>query len=135
MNFRLDGLVEMIATVQRIAKPVNDERIGENAAAALEPIAEEARRLVPKDSGDLYQTIGVSNELADYETDGKAVFVGVLRAGADNGYAHVFYAHFIEFGTVTNRAQPFMAPAIFKYQDLVFDILAVKVGEDILGAI
>jgi len=116
LDFAIRGLETARSNLRRLVAPVNDRRIGENAAAALEPIAEEARRLVPKDSGDLFETIGVSNELADFGSDGKAALVGVLRAGATQGFSHVFYAHFIEFGTVTQRAQPFLAPAVFKHR-------------------
>lgn len=130
-GFELWGIEEAIISLRRVLAPVNDQRISENAAVALEPVAEEARRLVPVESGDLRDTIGVSNELADSRTDGKVVYVGVLRAG-DN--RHVFYAHFIEFGTVTQRAQPFLAPALYKYSDLVFDVLAVRVSQDIARA-
>lgn len=132
LDFAIDGLTDALDNLRRAVAPVNDRRIGENAAAALEPVAEEARRLVPQDSGDLHDTIGIANELADFGTSGPGVYVGVLRAGGDR---HVFYGHFIEFGTVTQRAQPFLAPAVFKYQDLVFDVLGVKIGEDMMGAL
>lgn len=133
LGFELSGIPEALDNLKRVVAPVNDRRIGENAAAALEPIAEEARRLVPRDSGDLYDTIGVSNELADFGTRGVGIAVGVLRAGGRD--AHVFYAHFIEFGTVTSRAQPFLAPAVFKHADLVLKVLGVKIGQDMIGAL
>ncbi|MEL6707615.1 MAG: HK97-gp10 family putative phage morphogenesis protein [Pseudomonadota bacterium] len=126
------GIPEAIANLHRAVAPVNDQRIGENAATALEPIAEEARRLVPRDSGDLRDTIGVANELADFGSNGKGVYVGVLRAGADR---HVFYAHFIEFGTVTQRASPFLVPAVTKHQDLVLEVLGVSIGQNMIGAL
>lgn len=133
LDFALEGIEQALDNLARVVAPVNDRRIGENAQGALEPVAEEARRLVPKDSGDLHDTIGVSNELADFGTDGKGIVVGVLRAGG--GDEHVFYAHFIEFGTITNRANPFLAPAIFKHRDLVFETLGVKIGQDMIGAL
>ena len=131
LGFSLSGVEEAITNLRRAVAPINDERIGENAAAALEPIAEEARRLVPIDSGDLRNTIGISNQLADFRSDGRAGYVGVLRAGSNR---HVFYAHFIEFGTVTQRAQPGLAPAFFKHADLVFEVLAVRINQDVARA-
>lgn len=132
-DFELRGIPEALDNIKRAVAPVNDRRIGENAAVALEPIAEEARRLVPRDSGDLHDTIGIANELDGYGTDGAMTVVGVLRAG--DRARHVFYAHFIEFGTVTQRGTPFMAPAIFKHADLALEVLGVRIGEDMIGAL
>ena len=132
IDFQLTGIEDAIAALRRAVAPVNDKRIGENAAAALEPIAEEARRLVPVESGDLRDSIAVSTEVAGYGAASRTVYVGPLRAG---GSSDVFYAHFIEFGTATQRAQPFLAPAVFKYRELVFEVLGVKIGGDMVGAI
>ena len=132
LDFGISGVSQAQSNLKRAIAPVNDQRIGENAQAALEPIAEEARRLVPRDSGDLYDTIAVSNELADFGSDGMGIAVGVLRAGSD---ASVFYAHFIENGTVTSRAQPFLAPAVFLHQDLALEVLGVSIGQDMIEAL
>jgi HK97 gp10 family phage protein len=131
LNFRLDGVEDAIKRLHRAVAPVNDQRVAENAATALEPVAEEARRLVPKNTMALHDSIGV--EIAPGGGSAKfEVIVGVLNAG---GRANVFYAHFIEFGTVTMRANPFLAPAVFMHEDLIFDTLALRIGEDITGAL
>lgn len=132
LDFKLTGVEDAIAALRRAVAPVNDERIGENAMAALEPIAEEARRLVPVDSGDLRDSIAISNTLADGGANGRAVYVGPVRAGDGK---NVFYAHFIEFGTIKMRAYPFLAPAVFKHRELVFDVLAVRIGDDMVRAV
>ncbi|WP_370189252.1 HK97-gp10 family putative phage morphogenesis protein [Qipengyuania sp.] len=133
LDFAMDGIDAAIDAVRRVVRPVNNKRIGENAAAALEPIAEDARRLVPVESGDLRDTIRVSLEFADGGfTDGSMVVVGPLAAGDAR---HVFYAHFLEFGTITMRARPFLGPAIAKHQELVFDVLGERIGRDMIGAI
>ena len=132
LDFAFDGIDEALDAVRRVVRPVNDERIGENAAAALEPVAEDARRLVPVESGDLRDTIRVSVEYSgEGYTDGRMVVVGPLAAGDAR---HVFYAHFLEFGTITMRAQPFFGPAIAKHQELVFDVLGKRIGQDMIGA-
>lgn len=133
LDFALDGIDEALDAVRRVVRPVNDKRIGENASAALEPVAEDARRLVPVESGDLRDTIRVSAEYSgEGYTDGRMVVVGPLAAGDAR---HVFYAHFLEFGTITMRAQPFMGPAVAKHQELVFDVLGERIGQDMIGAI
>lgn len=130
-DFELTGVENAIAAVRRAVTPVNDQRIGENAGKALEPVAEEARRLAPVRSGTLRDSIVVSTQLGGYSTDARVVYVGPLTAGGSDA----FYAHFIEFGTVTMRAEPFMAPAVFKHRDLVFEVLGLKIGQDMIGAI
>lgn len=133
LGFALDGIDGALDAVRRVVAPVSDKRIGENAAAALEPIAEDARRLVPIDSGDLRDTIRVSLEYSDEGfSNGGMVIVGPLAAGDAR---HVFYAHFLEYGTITMRARPFMGPAIAKNQELVFDVLGERIGQDMIGAI
>lgn len=133
LDFAMDGIDAAIDAIHRVVRPVNNKRIGENAAAALEPIAEDARRLVPVESGDLRDTIRVSLEYVDEGfTDGSMVVVGALAAGDAR---HVFYAHFLEFGTITMRARPFLGPAIAKHQELVFDVLGERIGRDMIGAI
>lgn len=129
LKFEVDGFREAVSNLRAVAEPVNDRRIGDNAAAALEPVAEDARRLAPVDHGDLRQSIGIAGSLADGNIfDGKAVFVGPLTGD-------VFYAGFIELGTVKMRAQPFLAPAVHENRELVFDILGGLIGADMIGAI
>lgn len=129
LDLKFTGVEEALANLRKTAAPVNDVRIGENAAAALEPVAEDARRLAPVDDGDLRDSIGIATSLTEQnEFDGKAVFVGPLGA-------NVFYAGFIELGTVKMRAQPFLAPALHENRELVFDVLGSLVGHDMIGAV
>lgn len=128
-GLKLKGVEEALASLRAVVAPVNDQRIGENAAVALEPVAEDARRLAPVDDGDLRDSIVVSRSLAEPNAfDGKAVFVGPLMG-------NVFYAGFLELGTVKMRAQPFLAPAVHENRELVFDILGSLVGYDMIGAV
>lgn len=129
LDLKFTGVDEALANIRKVSAPVNDNRIGENAAAALEPVAEDARRLAPVDHGDLRESIGITASLTEQnQFDGRAVFVGPLGA-------NVFYAAFIELGTVKMRAQPFLAPAVHENRELVFDVLGSLVGYDMIGAL
>ena len=129
LALELTGVKEAISNLRAVVAPVNDRRIGENSVAALEPVAEDARRLAPVDDGDLRDSISISGSVVGQnQFDGRAVFVGPLMG-------NVFYAGFIEWGTVKMRAQPFLAPAVHENRDLVFDILGSLVGQDMIGAI
>ena len=127
IDLQFGGFEEAIGRLHRAVAPVNDRRIGENAAAALEPVAEDARRLVQVDDGTLRASITVGAEFRGSGSDGQYAWVGPLSSGGTNA----FYAHFLEFGTVKMRAYPFMAPAVHQNRELVFDILGEHIGKDI----
>ena len=132
LGFTLDGIDDARRKLADAVRPVNDRRIGERAAEVLEPIAEEARQLAPKRTGRLEASILVAPTFEfGAETDGQGVSVGVLDAGGDG----VFWGHFAEFGTIHQRAEPFLAPAVYKNIDLIFQALGKRVGEDVTGAI
>lgn len=90
----VQGYDKLLAQLQDIADLdwVSAEVDGMNV------IAEEARRLVPVDTGALQSTIGV-------EVEGETVN---LVAGGDG----VDYQAYVEFGTSKMAAQPYMRPAI-----------------------
>lgn len=135
LHFELTGIDEAKANLQRLVAPVNDDRVSDHAVAALEPVAEMARNLAPVDSGDLRDSIVVSTNIKAEGTDGRSVQVGPLGAGASSGAEDVFYAHFLEYGTVFQRAQPFMAPAVHYHRELIFDTLAMRIAKDMTGAL
>jgi HK97 gp10 family phage protein len=75
-----------------------------------EDVADDARRLAPVDTGDLVSTIrvlGVSKDKATVAVGGKK--------GASTGNL-VDYAVYVERGTSRMHAQPFMAPATYRYR-------------------
>lgn len=132
LKLSIEGFDEARRRLAEAVRPVNDRRIGDHAAEVLEPIAEDARRLAPVLSGRLRDSILVAQTFEfTGETDGQSVSVGVLDAGGDG----VFWGHFAEFGTVHQGAEPFLAPAVYKNIDLVFEALGKRVGEDMTGAL
>lgn len=131
MQIALTGDREARANLSRIAASVGDDRMRIFAMQALEPVAEDARSLVPVRSGITRDGIVVSDRLpdgADAEFNGRAVFVGVLEGDS-------YWAGFLEFGTVKMRAKPFLLPAIDANQDRVFDLLGDLAGKAILTAV
>lgn len=132
MQFALGGIEEARQKLAEAVRPINDRRIGEHAAEVLEPIAEDARRFVPKRTGQLEASILVAPTFEfTGETDGQSVSVGVLEAGGDG----VFWGHFIEFGTIHMRGEPFLTPAVYRNIDLVFTALGKRIGDDMIGAL
>ena len=132
LNLDLAGLDEARRKLANVVRPINDRRIGEHAAETLEPIAEDARRLVSVRSGALHDSILVAPTIEfTGETDGQSVSVGVLEAGGDG----VFWGHFVEFGTVHWPGEPFLTPAVYRNIDLIFTALGKRLGEDMIGAL
>lgn len=128
---------------------------------AGQPIADEARRLAPVDSGLLVEQIAVSTRLKNKV--GNAEFSGALRAGLGKaaavsalrqarreakgqgsfaeayigparGKGLIFYAHLVEFGTVKMAPQPFMRPAWDAKQREALDIIRRELGNEIIMA-
>lgn len=80
-------------------------RLGDKALmAGSEPIVEEAKRLVPVRTGALRDSI-TSVVSRDRELAQRKVKVGFKYPAARR-------AHFVEFGTVYQPAQPFLRPAL-----------------------
>lgn len=73
--------------------------------AAAKPLVEEARRLVPKRTGNLARSIGVTK----LRTKGWEVAYAVSprRGGVYDGW----YGHFVEFGTKKMTPRPYLRPA------------------------
>lgn len=130
LGFAMTGIDQALANIRRIAAAVTDDQVRPVAMAALEPVAAEARLLVPVRTGNLRSDIEVSATLPngeDAQYRGKAVFVGTF--GSDD-----WYAWDVEIGTVTRRAEPFLVPAVDAKASTVFDLLGEGVGRLILGA-
>lgn len=129
MNFELRGVDDAMANLKKVTDPVNNDHIGDNAMAALEPVAEDARRLAPVDRGELRDSIIVSDRV--FGVNGSANRNGAVYIGPFG--APVEHAWFVEVGTVKMRAQPYIAPAVHENRELVFDILGEKIGNDMLA--
>ena len=72
--------------------------------AAADRVKSEAKRLVPVRTGALQRAIDRTDPYAGRSLERK-IAVGVKRPQSR-------YAHFVEFGTVHNAAQPYLRPAL-----------------------
>lgn len=128
LDFALSGIDQAVRAVRNIGQAVTDETISSEAMKALEPVAETARSLAPVRSGELRDSIVISDMLRDGpERKGRAVYVGVLAGKA-------LHAGFVELGTVNMQAEPFLTPAFEQHRELIIDILGKGAGRLILSA-
>jgi len=108
------GFRDLDRVLRRLAGGLPDARLRDALREGGQLIADEAQRLAPVDTGLLRDSIQVTDDL-DARLYGKvngggfSVYVGPVGSTEDGD---VFYARFIEFGTVLRPAEPFMRPAI-----------------------
>lgn len=133
VTVRLEGLRELERELARLANPATRRASARRAGvAALQPMAELARSLAPREQGDLADGIAVGTRVSGANA-GRAAFSNVLRQGGTRQAAveamrnvqretasQVFVymgpgrhpqAITQEFGTSFHPPQPFMRPA------------------------
>ena len=89
---------------QRIDDPETRTNISDAMGIGLIPISERDKFTARGDSLEMYE-IGPRKK-------GKGLRVGEEGPQVKGGYFSAWYAHFVEFGTDKQRAQPFMRPAL-----------------------
>jgi HK97 gp10 family phage protein len=99
MNARIQGIVEARRAFARIPEAVRDAINDVNETTARE-IVRGAQARVRRRSGLLARSIS-------YSIDKRR---GTAKVGVESGPA--FYGHFLEFGTIHQKARPFMLPAV-----------------------
>lgn len=110
------GMDDIIKKLKILPERVQKNVLTGAIRASTKPIIKEARNLVPKDSGTLKKSIGTKKRRS---RDKNIIHFSVSpqKGGKNNGW----YAHFVEFGTVKQTAQPFMRPAFEKKGDKTID--------------
>jgi HK97 gp10 family phage protein len=107
VTVRITGLAETKSALEAIPQAMRRKTLMQALRDGAEPIAITARSIVSVRSGDLRDSIVVSEEAKDINvggavpSDSATIYVG----------ATLWRAHFQEFGTAHHRAYPFMRPA------------------------
>lgn len=154
----IEGLRELDAALAELPKTIAKNATKRALAKAAEPIAEEAKRLVPVNTGLLRNSIAISTKLKNKV--GRSEFSAVLRGGGSKAeavaamrdarraagapsFAEVFigpawpkgfYGTFVEFGTSDTVAQPFMRPAWDSQKDHALSIIKGELATQIIAA-
>lgn len=81
--------------------------------AAAEVVVEEAKRIVPVDTGELRRSIRSAfvPAIVNLPRGPKRLRRGAIEIRA--GGKRVDYAGYVEFGTIIARAQPYLRPALY----------------------
>lgn len=126
------GVNRLRRTLRRI-DPDARRLVQKAVADGAEAIRQDARALVPRDTGDLARGIDVA-----LGRDGLTAQIGISPGGGKKrraARADLFYARFIEFGTKGGNGQParparpFMGPAFDLNRTYVLDRMAEAIGK------
>src|SRR5690554_412384 len=111
---KIEGLAALEAKLQELGAELGQKVLTAAARRAMRPVLEEAKRLVPKDTGALRDAITLST---GKPKEGETVAVAGLRIGKSKGAKDgrmppAARWHFVEFGTASQAARPFLRPAL-----------------------
>ena len=126
---RVSGFEGLDAALGELSKGLEKAALVRAGKKALQPVAEEARRLAPVDEGDLRDSYVVATgpltrELAREEVIDKGAVKVYVGTANRNGVPR-------EFGSVRSPAQPHLRPAWEGNQDEVLNILAAELGPEV----
>jgi HK97 gp10 family phage protein len=109
----VDGIPEARQQFRRLEAKMQRATLRNVFRKAGNVVAKEARRLAPRDEGDLRKAIAVSVSATN---DRVLVDIGV-RKGKTSRHQDAFYWRFIEIGTRFIAARPFLRPALSGKRD------------------
>lgn len=133
MQFKSSGFDKLDRQLAALARGPTEAQQRAALHRGGEVIAEEARRLAPYKTGQLRDSIQVTDDkqgllYGKLNGDGLSIYIGPVGSVEDGD---VYYAKFQEFGTINMKAQPFMRPAIAskrpEAEKLVLTLLAQEV--------
>ncbi|RLD18800.1 MAG: hypothetical protein DRI69_09645 [Bacteroidetes bacterium] len=119
MTVTVRGISAVIRNIAKLNTQIEEGARKAQMRAALE-VEREAVALVPVDTGRLKGSIDVQ-EVGDVLEVGSGVKAG----------SNVSYAHFVEFGTNKQAAQPYLQPAVeivrHKYPDMIVNDVQTEI--------
>lgn len=102
VEMKVSGLTDLARNFKRLGAVAGGETLVGALRAAARPILEDAKARVPVKTGSLRKSIRILVDLDISDDIAATVYV----------HATWWTAHFIEFGTVNQPAQPFLRPAV-----------------------
>lgn len=153
------GLAELDRALGELPRATARNVLKRTLAKAAQPIVDEAKRLVPAQTGRLRDSIVASTRVknkvgsAEYaaamraglgKEAARSALRGARRAAAGTGsFAELFvgpstgairYAHIVEFGSVKDSPQPYMRPAWDSTRQQALDLIKTEMAGEIIKA-
>jgi HK97 gp10 family phage protein len=135
IDIKLQGLDGLHAQLVEIGGNLAIKTLAKAARKAFKPVLEAAKRMAPRDSGALADSLRIS---VVKKGDGVAVGIVIGKAvGKPGELPPKRRWHWIEFGTAKQQPHPFLRPALAANASAVLDALAIELRagiQDALGA-
>ena len=135
-SVKVKGLDKLLKKLDKIAALHKQDALKDALAAGAAVAAQDAKRRVPVQSGDLKASIhvgGYTELTPDYRAVGAyGALPGPKGSGQKVGVlvgTKLPYAHLVELGTAHSMAQPFLRPAADGNQDEIRDAVDDKLQE------
>jgi|SRR5262245_3356668 len=128
VSVHIEGLAEVSEGLEELPKATATNVLKRALLKAAEPIANTAKRLAPRLSGHLQQTIEPGTKLSRRQ---KSLYRKQSKVEIFVGPAALVQAITQEFGTVFHRAQPFMRPAWDANKREAFNLIKEELAEEI----
>lgn len=137
-SVKISGLRELDAALAQLPKATGRAVLRRVLKDAGEPIARAARAKAPVLTGDLRESVEVSQKLARSQKSGGAKMTANGFRSDSKNYVEMFVgpgtnpqAITQEFGTFKEPAQPFMRPAWDGQRDTALNLIANTLGPEI----
>ena len=117
--------VTLNSELNNIASGISDE-VAEVMREKIEEVAEAARQAVPRNTGNLADSI----EVVESDLRGQRGYRVVADARSTSGKYDVPYAHMVEYGSVHNDPpKPFLGPALDERREEIEKAVDAKLKE------
>jgi HK97 gp10 family phage protein len=134
VTFRTEGFAELERALQDLGRTTTQKAsLRRSAVKALQPVADLAASLAPRDQGDLIASIGVGTRLTKRQAGLHRRMFRDDRAAVEvfAGAGGLAQATQSEFGNRDQSAQPFMRPAWDSQGRATLNRLATELWADI----
>ena len=121
MDEDIHGLQELLKSMDELPLSLQKTLIVRALRKGAEPIRARAEELAPIDTGKLKELMMIT--IADQSASSATAKIGPARK--------TFYGGFQEFGTIYDKAQPFLRPAFDEQQEEALRLI----GEDLAAGI
>lgn len=150
MSVKVQGLAGLLGQLEQLKTNLAVKALASAARAAFKPVLDDAKRLCPRDSGALADSLRLKVEKpSSGDTVVKVgIMVGASRLVKQARMAAAAFGesqsvelpparrwHFVELGTSKMAAHPYLRPALDTNAEQVVDLLAAELRKQILAAV
>lgn len=125
----IEGLAELSKRMKTLAPKLQKKYMGQATGAAATVVVNAARAAAPVRTGRLKKSITKRKLKARQSKFDAGYIVGWMRGGSREDKTGAYYAHFVEFGTRYQAAQPHLGPALEGNRTRAMAAMAAKIKQ------